>query len=545
METNNERDDNRLQEKAVSSNNAKTTEQPEKTENKGESNISKIESGEVKSPDETKVSGDEKSPRPERNRNNRGRYYRNRNWKNKKKQSAQPNSETPVKDVNAEEDKKGAPVSPEIKENSETKSSVPPEKTQPKLIEAKKEEQKVTEKPKPDAKNKPAHKPVNSKEEKPRNRKNQQPKQKENKPAPKPGQKNVTEKPAAQKKTPTHIPPKKNSRNKPAVKKPVKKAMPIAKKDNRSFPGIKSVSIVIPLLNEEDSLRILYNDIKKAITPYSFDYEIIFIDDGSTDTSLSILRELSRRDNKVHYFSFRKNYGKSAALNVGFKHAKGDAVITMDADLQDDPAEIPNLLRKLSEGYDLVSGWKKVRHDPFIKRHSSKFFNYMTRLSSDVKIHDFNCGLKAYRKEVIKNVYVHGELHRYIPVLAGQKGFKITEIPVKHHPRRYGKTKFGISRFFKGFVDLLTILMITRYATRPLHLFGFIGTISFAGGFLIDGYLTFEWLLHKTSLSNRPLLLLGLLMMIVGVQLFAIGLLGELFVHKFRTDLDFSIKESK
>ncbi len=543
METNNERDDNRLQEKTVPSNNAKTAEQPGNIGIKGDSKVSKNESGEVKSPGETKAHDEEKARRSDRNRNNRGRYYRNRNWKNKKKQSAQPNSEISGEEVNAEEDKKGKSVTPEIKESSETKISVTQEKSQPKLIEAKKEEQKATEKP--ETKNKPAHQSLNSKEEKHRSRKNQQPKQKENKPAPKPAQKNTNEKPAAQKKTPTHIPPKKNSRNKPAVKKPVKKAVPIAKKDNRSFPGIKSVSIVIPLLNEEGSLRILYNDIKKAITPYSFDYEIIFIDDGSTDTSLSILRELSRRDNKVHYFSFRKNYGKSAALNVGFKHAKGDAVITMDADLQDDPAEIPNLLRKLSEGYDLVSGWKKVRHDPFIKRHSSKFFNYMTRISSDVKIHDFNCGLKAYRKEVIKSVYVHGELHRYIPVLAGQKGFKITEIPVKHHPRRYGKTKFGISRFFKGFVDLLTILMITRYATRPLHLFGFIGTISFAGGFLIDGYLTFEWLLHKTSLSNRPLLLLGLLMMIVGVQLFAIGLLGELFVHKFRTDLDFSIKESK
>ncbi len=313
----------------------------------------------------------------------------------------------------------------------------------------------------------------------------------------------------------------------------------------KSFPGIKKISIVIPLLNEEESLKPLYNDIKKSIAPYSFDYEILFIDDGSTDKSLQVIKQLARYDNKVHYFSFRKNYGKSAALNVGFAHAKGDVIITMDADLQDDPAEIPNLLKKISEGYDLVSGWKKVRHDPFIKRHSSKFFNWMTRFVSDVKIHDFNCGLKAYRKEVVKNVYVHGELHRYIPVLAGQKGFKVTEIVVKHHPRRYGKTKFGISRFFKGFVDLLTVLMITKYATRPLHFFGFIGTFSFIVGFAIDAYLTYEWMFKHVSLSNRPLLLLGLLMMIVGVQLFAIGLLGELFSHKLPTDTSAYIKEKR
>ncbi len=325
-----------------------------------------------------------------------------------------------------------------------------------------------------------------------------------------------------------------------------KKKIAVAQEQpRRSFPGIKKISIVIPLLNEEESLKPLYNEIKRTIEPYSFDYEILFIDDGSTDNSLNVIKQIARYDNKVHYYSFRKNYGKSAALNVGFANAKGDVVITMDADLQDDPAEIPNLLAKITEGYDLVSGWKKVRHDPFIKRNSSKFFNWATRFVSDVKIHDFNCGLKAYRKEVVKNVYVHGELHRYIPVLAGQKGFKVTEIVVKHHPRRYGKTKFGISRFFKGFVDLLTVLMITKYASRPLHFFGFIGTISFLVGFLIDAYLTYEWMFKHVPLSNRPLLLLGLLMMIVGVQLFAIGLLGELFTHKIPADTSAYIKEKR
>ncbi len=530
MEQNNEKDNNRLHQNNVPEKNSPIPESNLTKENNVNTNIKNEESSNDKSSDNEEVKA-----QPKR-RNNRGRYYRNRNWKNKKKQSEQSSEkETQDKISLKKEDN-----SPEIKESSDKLENKPP-----KLIEEKSAAKPPAEKPERETKSRTANRQPKQKTENRSEKNTRQVKQKENVPSPKPIEKSSKEKTAAQKKPPTHIPPKKNNRNKPAVKKPVKKAVPLSKRDNRSFPGIKSVSIVIPLLNEEESLRILYNDIKKAISPYSFDYEIIFIDDGSTDNSLNILRDLSRRDNKVHYFSFRKNYGKSAALNVGFKRAKGDAVITMDADLQDDPAEIPNLLRKLSEGYDLVSGWKKVRHDPFIKRHSSKFFNYMTRLSSDVKIHDFNCGLKAYRKEVIKIVYVHGELHRYIPVLAGQKGFKITEIPVKHHPRRYGKTKFGISRFFKGFVDLLTILMITRYATRPLHLFGFIGTISFVGGFVIDGYLTLEWLLHKTSLSNRPLLLLGLLMMIVGVQLFAIGLLGELFVHKFRTDLDFSIKESK
>jgi glycosyltransferase involved in cell wall biosynthesis len=519
METNNEKNIS----KPVNEKNEKVEETTQKEQVEGKE-TSGVNSGEnqnsVKT--ETAAAGENKP----KSRNYKNRNYRNRNWKNKKKPSS-VNEQEKAKSENKNIEKKGA-VTPEIKESSEKQKPVP----QKLLSEA------VTKTPDKSDVNKTVAKQQAPQKPKPRVQ-NQNQQQNRNKPQ------QASPKPSQPKKTPAHIPPKSKNVNSSKVKKPVKKSYPAHKKERNYFSGIKKVSVVIPLLNEEESLRILYNDIKKAISPYSFDYEIVFIDDGSTDNSLNIIRDLSRRDNKVHYFSFRKNYGKSAALHVGFKFASGDAVITMDADLQDDPAEIPNLLRKLSEGYDLVSGWKKVRHDPFIKRHSSRFFNYMTRLTSDVKIHDFNCGLKAYRKEVIKSVYVHGELHRYIPVLAGQKGFKITEIPVKHHPRRYGKTKFGISRFFKGFVDLLTILLITRYATRPLHLFGFIGTISFLIGFVIDGYLALEWLLHETSLSNRPLLLLGLLMMIVGVQLFAIGLLGELFVHKFRTDFDFSVKEQK
>ena len=309
--------------------------------------------------------------------------------------------------------------------------------------------------------------------------------------------------------------------------------------------SFKKVSIVVPLLNEEESLRPLYNEIKKSLKTISIDYEIFFIDDGSTDKSLNVIKELSRLDNKIHYFSFRSNYGKSAALQVAFKHVTGDAVITMDADLQDDPNEIPNLLKKLDQGFDMVSGWKKKRFDPIIKKISSKFFNYITRLFTRVKIHDFNCGLKAYRKEVVQNINVYGELHRYIPVLANWKGFTVTEIIVKHHPRRYGKTKFGISRFFKGFIDLITVIFTTRYIKRPMHLFGFVGMITALAGFVISAWLAVEKLFYGYSLSNRPLLFLGILLIIVGVQFFAIGLLGEILVHNFQDEKEYTIKEKK
>ena len=309
--------------------------------------------------------------------------------------------------------------------------------------------------------------------------------------------------------------------------------------------SFKKVSILVPLYNEEESLKPLIAEINNALKIIDINYEILLIDDGSTDKSLEIIKEIVKTDNKVRFISFRKNYGKSAALQLGFKNISGDAVITMDADLQDDPAEIPNLLAKLDEGHDLVSGWKKVRRDPFIKKHSSKFFNYITRLMSGIKIHDFNCGLKAYRKEVVQSVDIYGELHRYVPVLAGWKGFRITEIVVKHHPRKYGKTKFGISRFFKGFVDLLTVIFTTRYIRRPMHLFGFMGAIAFFVGFLISAYLSYEWWVNGTPLYNRPLLGLGALLIVVGVQFFSVGLLGEFMVHNSHDDSEYSIKEQK
>jgi glycosyltransferase involved in cell wall biosynthesis len=306
--------------------------------------------------------------------------------------------------------------------------------------------------------------------------------------------------------------------------------------------SFQKISIVIPLLNEEESILPLINEIRKAIKPINKPYEVIFVDDGSTDSSLKVIKDAAKTDTRLKYISFRKNYGKSAALQVGFKTATGDAIITMDADLQDDPHEIPNLLKKLDEGFDLCSGWKKERFDPFIKKYSSRFFNFVTRMISGIKIHDFNCGLKAYRREVVQNLNVYGELHRYVPVLAKWQGFTVTEIPVKHHKRRYGKTKFGISRFFKGFIDLITVTFVGRYVKRPMHFFGFFGALSFLVGIVVNGYLTIEWVSGK-PLSNRPMLFLGMLLIIVGVQFFSVGLLGEMLVHQNQSEREYVIKD--
>ena len=303
----------------------------------------------------------------------------------------------------------------------------------------------------------------------------------------------------------------------------------------------KKLSIVVPLFNEEESLQPLANEIRKALKPVNIAYEVILVDDGSMDNSLKIIKDICKPDKRFRYISFRKNYGKSAALQIGFKEATGDVVVTMDADLQDDPNEISGLLKKLEEGYDLVSGWKRKRQDAFIKKSSSRFFNFVTRLMTGIKIHDFNCGLKAYRKEVTDNVKVYGELHRYIPVLAKWDGFRISELIVKHHPRRYGKTKYGISRFFKGFIDI-TVLFSTRYIKRPMHFFGFFGAFAFFVGIIVNGYLSYLWISGE-SLSNRPMLFLGILLIIVGVQFFSVGLLGEMLVHNSKSDKEYIIKD--
>ena len=306
----------------------------------------------------------------------------------------------------------------------------------------------------------------------------------------------------------------------------------------------QSVSVVVPLLNEEESLRELAVLLENVLGSMNCNYEVIFVDDGSTDKSFDKIRELNISNKRFKCIKFRKNYGKSAALSAGFKAAKGSFVITMDADLQDDPREIPDLIKILQSGYDLVSGWKKVRYDPFIKRNTSKIFNYVTSKVSGVRLHDFNCGLKAYRKDVVKSLKVYGEMHRYLPALAYLSGFKVTEKIVKHHPRKFGKTKFGASRFINGFLDVLTVMFTTKYIKKPLHLFGMLGMLSGAAGFVIIAYLTIMKFVEGAYISNRPLFIAGVLLAIVGVQFFSLGLIAEMITKQNANQEDFLIEKT-
>jgi len=302
------------------------------------------------------------------------------------------------------------------------------------------------------------------------------------------------------------------------------------------------ISVVIPLYNEEESVTELSQKLRQVFDTLRCNYEVIFIDDGSTDRSFDKIREIHVRNNRFHCIKFRRNYGKSAALAAGFKLAKGDIVITMDSDLQDDPNEIPGLIKTLNSGYDLVSGWKKVRYDPFIKRNTSKIFNYVTSKISGIRLHDFNCGIKGYRKDVIKSLKIYGEMHRYIPALAHLSGFKVTEKIVKHHPRKFGVTKFGANRFLNGFLDLLTVVFTTKYIKKPLHLFGLLGILSFFGGFGITAYLTFMKFFEGASISNRPLFLVGILLIIIGVQFFSLGLIAEMITKSNASEEDFLVE---
>jgi glycosyltransferase involved in cell wall biosynthesis len=302
------------------------------------------------------------------------------------------------------------------------------------------------------------------------------------------------------------------------------------------------ISIIIPLYNEEGSLEELTKQIVQVLEDYNHSYEICFVDDGSTDDSLARIKNLKEKNQNIKILSFRKNYGKSAALSEGFKMASGEIIITIDADLQDDPAEIPNLIEKINDGYDLVSGWKKKRHDPITKTLPSKLFNFITARFTGIKIHDFNCGLKAYRQEVIKEIPVYGSLHRYLPVLAHWKGFAIGEISVQHHARKHGVTKYGWRRFFDGFFDLFTVLFLTRYRQKPLHLFGFFGLTSLMAGFIISLYLTILWF-QGYGIGSRPLLFLGILLIIVGMQSFSIGLIGEMLTKLKDEEGSYSIRE--
>jgi glycosyltransferase involved in cell wall biosynthesis len=295
------------------------------------------------------------------------------------------------------------------------------------------------------------------------------------------------------------------------------------------------LSIVVPLKNEAESLPELMAWIEKVMHENQFTYEVIMVDDGSTDDSWAVIEQLNKKNQHLHGIRFRRNYGKSAALNEAFRAAKGDVVITMDADLQDSPDEIPGLYKMVAEeNYDLVSGWKKKRYDnKLTKNLPSKIFNWATRRMTKIKLHDFNCGLKAYRNKVIRSIEVYGEMHRYIPVLAKWAGFhKIGEKVVEHRARKYGKTKFGLERFVNGFLDLASILFVGRFGKKPMHFFGLWGTVCFIIGFGIFTYLTIsKFFFEGIGMTQRPLFFFAILAMIIGVQLFLAGFLGELITR--------------
>lgn len=304
------------------------------------------------------------------------------------------------------------------------------------------------------------------------------------------------------------------------------------------------LSFIIPALNEEESIKILYEEILQNIPGY--EYEIIFIDDGSTDNTLNIMKTIAGNDTHVSVISFRKNFGKSSALQIGFAEAQGDVVFTMDADLQDNPKEIPRFIAEINNGFDMVTGWKQKRYDPLSKTLPSKLFNAVTSKTFKLKLHDYNCGFKAYRKEVIKEIDVYGEMHRYIPALAKAKGFKIKEIAVEHRARQFGYSKFGFERYLRGYLDLMTVKLVTDYSRSPLYLFGGIGTVLSMVGFLIMFYLFILRIFQIAYLSNRPILFFAIVLLVVGVQFISIGLIGELLVNqnrKHNKDNIVSIKE--
>ena len=307
------------------------------------------------------------------------------------------------------------------------------------------------------------------------------------------------------------------------------------------------ISVVIPLLNEEESLPELESWIRRVMDENNFSYEIIFVDDGSTDASWHIIQNLSKNNPNIKALRFRRNYGKSPALNEGFKIAEGDVVITMDADLQDSPDEIPGLFDMIkNQGYDLVSGWKKKRYDSkFAKNIPSKFFNFTTRMMTGIKLNDFNCGLKAYRYDVVKNIEVYGEMHRYIPVIAKAAGFgNIGEKVVQHQKRKFGTTKFGMNRFVRGYLDLLTISFISKFGKRPMHLFGGLGTLLFLAGFIMGIYLVFQKLFNSVyGMTDRPLFYLALICMIIGSQFFLTGFLAELIQTNSANKKQYGIAE--
>jgi glycosyltransferase involved in cell wall biosynthesis len=303
------------------------------------------------------------------------------------------------------------------------------------------------------------------------------------------------------------------------------------------------LSIVIPVLNEEANLKPLYSELKEALDVLGRSYEILFVDDGSTDSSAQALAALHKADDRVKVVEFRRNFGKTAALTAGFRLSQGQVVVTMDADLQDIPAEIGALLGKLEEGYDLVAAWRFDRQDPLSKTLPSRLFNWTVASLTGVKLHDFNCGFKAYRRPVTEEVKLYGELHRFIPVLAFLKGFRITEVKVVHRPRHAGRSKYGIGRLGRGFLDFLTVIFLTTYLKRPLHLFGPAGIAIFLVGLVINTYMAYLRFFMDQAIGTRPLLMLGVLSMLLGIQIISMGLLGEMLRNlTFQPEEEYSIR---
>lgn len=306
------------------------------------------------------------------------------------------------------------------------------------------------------------------------------------------------------------------------------------------------LSVISPVYDERESIPVLAEELERVLQQLEHDgrisgHEIIFIDDGSSDGTSDVLKRLYRESPSIGIIRFRTNMGKSAALSQGFKTCNGDVIVTIDSDLQDDPTEIPELLTTLQEGFHVVSGWKAERKDPFSKTLPSRLYNWVTRMASGLPLHDFNCGLKIYHRDVLKEIRVYGQLHRFLPVLAHWRGFRVGEKKVHHRPRRYGKSKYGFSRFAAGLLDFLTVLFLMRYRRQPLHLFGLVGLLLFAVGMGVNIYLAIVWI-QTHAIGGRPLLTFGLLSTILGFQFISIGLLGEMMVHMFKGKEDFPVE---
>jgi glycosyltransferase involved in cell wall biosynthesis len=312
----------------------------------------------------------------------------------------------------------------------------------------------------------------------------------------------------------------------------------------KSSDDSNAISIVVPLLNERPTLDALHERLTRALAPLAARYEIIFVDDGSTDGSLERIKALAEADAHVRYVRFRRNFGKSAALAAGFQTARFGVIATLDADLQDQPEQLALLINKLREGYDLVAGWRYRRKDKLTRRMASLIYNRVTGFLTGVRLHDINCGMKCYRREVLDEVMVYGERHRFIPVLASHRGFRLGEVRVEHAPRAHGKSRYGFERVFGGFFSLLTVILMTRYTNRPLHFFGFVGLLLSAVGTAIDAYLVIGRVLFDHWLSNRPLLIIGTLFVIIGVQFILFGLLAEMVAFSYRRENDYSIIET-